>query len=190
MGLTSQSFSLPKNWIAVIRRQPLMPLPDFSSTDSGKQVSCVAATQSTRAVLRRHSVFPHSRPFPALQPENSYNLGPASEMCVQGKSFTWKQECFILSQVRALSGLHFLRLSPQSGATIGFPILPLMRLSASFHFTDVASNKENEYEKRHPLQGVTLRTERVDRLRSLPLEGLCLSKSRLLTARERCQRNW
>jgi hypothetical protein len=58
MGFPSQSFSLPMNRLAVFRRLPLLPLPDFLSPDSGTRVSCVTATRSTPAVPRRFSVFP------------------------------------------------------------------------------------------------------------------------------------
>jgi len=170
----AHGFSLSEHFLsvsrtAVIQRQSLVPLPGLWSVDSRMRVSCVTATQSTHAVLRRCSDFPRTWPFPVLQPETACNLGPASEICTHGKSFTWMQACFSLYQVRALTGFCFLRLSPQSGATVGFPTLPLLWLSAPFHFGDVASNIRNGYGKHHPLQGITLRTERVDQSRFLPL---------------------
>lgn len=76
------------------RRLPLLPLPDFLSTDSRSRVPCVTATHSTLAVPRRFSVFPCSWPFPVLQPETSSNLGPAPEGSSCGKSFTRFSACF------------------------------------------------------------------------------------------------
>lgn len=169
LGFTSQSFSLPMNRLAVLRRLPLLPLPDFLSTDSRTRASCVTATRYAPAVPRRFSVYPSSWPFPALQPGTSSNLGSAPEGSSHGKSFTGPDGMFHPSHpVRALSGFRFSRLFPLPDRSSVSRIHAFLRLSVPPYPAIVGKQHPKSVRKLHPFQGFDPRSERVSRSRSLP----------------------